>query len=137
MKTTSAWARKVGAFGVAVSIVTALTFSVSAELNLAPQISIDLDRNPNFDFSPDPNIDPLFTPELPGVSSKAKGFYRLDALRSFASEVNVKFPPRMEVFVAYWGNPGYGELAGTDIPPGPLGAASSLSIASTFRPGGG
>jgi len=117
MKTTNPCARQLGALTVALSIFAGLTFAQAAAPDLASQTPLDLDANPSFDFAPDPGTDPLFTPELFDLTGDAAGFAGLDAVRTFAGEVGETFPPGMEVFVAYWGNPGYALLAGTAMPP--------------------
>jgi len=69
------------------------------------QPPLDLDSSPSFDFGSDPPADPLFTPELLGLTSGQPGFANADALRNFVEHVGTTFPPGLEVFIAYQCHP--------------------------------
>lgn len=100
------------------------------------QTPLNLDTNPSFDFGPPPTTDPLFAPETLGLPGGTPAFNSVAVLNAAAQVVAGQFPPGLEVFVAYWGNPGYALLGGTGQPPLPLAAGSSLSLAGAFRSAG-
>ena len=125
----------------ALALTFGLNVNTSADQTPAPHPSgsppLNLDTSPSFDFGDDPAVDPLFAPSTLGLSNGIAGFERVAALSALASVARQAFPPSHEVFLAYWGNPGYAVVPGTAPAIGALAGGSPLSLASAFRLGGG
>jgi len=115
------------------ALVLALVISTST---VHAQTTLNLDANPSFDFGNDPPTDPLFAPEMLGLTNGTVGFNQVAAVSAFAAEAENVFPPSREVFIAYWGNPRYALLTDPAASPAALAATSPLSLASAFRPPG-
>lgn len=96
---------------------------------------LNLDEQPAFDFGEDPAADPLFTPELLGLTNGVAGYDQAAALAAFAQAAKQDFPPSHEVFLALWGNPRYALLP-EGAAAGLLAAGSALGLASAFRGAG-
>ena len=126
---------------VPVSVAFALAFSLTLDTLAGPAISpgpdspspINFDANPSFDLGGGAG-DPLFAPELLGLTNGAAGYDRVAAIAAFADVAKKAFPPSHEVFLAYCGNPGYALLPIAAPAAEPGGGLRSLT--SAFRAGG-
>jgi hypothetical protein len=95
---------------------------------------LNLNTNPSFVFGTNTGADLLFAPGLLGITGGQPAYASVEALYAFAGQVNEVFPPGLEVFLAYWGNPGYGPLSGTAQSILPLTAPTPLGLAVDFLP---
>ncbi|MEI6297383.1 MAG: hypothetical protein WCO84_07145, partial [bacterium] len=120
----------------AVALTLAVSVDTLAGQTLAPQQGvsspINLDTSPGFDLGSGGG-DPLFTPQLLGLSNGMAGYEQVAAMSACALAAQRAFPPSHEVFLACWGNPTYALLPGSGATTGALASGSPLSLALAFR----
>mgnify|MGYP000356756315 CR=1 FL=1 len=97
---------------------------------------LNLDQQPAFDFGDDPAADPLFAPEMLGLTNGLAGYDPVAAVSAFAAAARNAFPPSYEVFLSCWGNPRYALLTKLGAAAATLSATSPLGLASAFRGAG-
>ena len=67
--------------------------------------SVDLNLGPSFTYSTNSSDHPLFSPCYYGLVPGTESYAEFEALAGFAEEVITQFPPGIETFIAYCGNP--------------------------------
>ena len=112
-------------------VLTAATTTAVAQTTQQP---LDLDTNPSFEFGQSAAASSLFAPGLLDLTSGGTGYTNAAALQSFADNTLSNFPPGLEVFLAYWGNPNYALLTGGTSGTTTFDGNSLVALSAEFSP---